>query len=168
MTDHAEELSGLTETEFTDKLKELIKKYGNAVDMTDSELDNVVNGLTDYQAEINNLAESTKGAAVAIQNAVGITIDQSEEFAKEDEASQYFGEEWLKKEQEKIKDEVIKSDHDNNWVGSETTPTSKAIWNRYLEAKGVSADEWVAEKNQVQGYDSDRRYAYHLRGDSET
>jgi hypothetical protein len=58
---------------------------------------------------------------------------------------------------QRIYNEIIASDAKNNAKGDDSTSTSKDIWRRYNEAMGTNL---VASKNQIQGNDNNRVYAY--------
>ena len=81
LTDNAIELADLTETEYRQKVSDLLRNAANdqAKNSTNfnSQIDNLVNQCVDYQNQIDNLADSTEAAANQMMNVAQLIADQN-------------------------------------------------------------------------------------------
>lgn len=160
---YAQELSGLNETLYNEKIEELAAQYN----LTAEGLASFKNELKDCQDEIDAYAKQLDKSGNQMRTTTDLLLSQSKDFKGKSAAELALGGEAYEKKVEQLKQEIIKLDADNNSKGTKQSDTSKDIWARYLKAMGYSDTEYIAEANQVQGNDAHRKYAYHLRGDDE-
>ena len=160
LTDNALELANLTETEYRQKVSELL--HNAASDQVKSsanynaQIDALIEKSIGYQSAIDTLATNVEGAANQIANAAQLIADQALGDEYSAEAKVMAGNLYDDRYKE-IYDEIIQTDATNNAKGDDSTTTSRDIWARFNAANGTNL---VASKNQIQGNDNNRVYAY--------
>lgn len=167
LTDNASDLAGLTETEYRAKVKELLDNAASDQVKSSSnytaQIDNLVDECATYQSQINSLAQNTEEAANQMHNAALLLAEQElgDDYGATEKtvaANQYDD------IYDHIYKEIINEDKKNAQI-DESTSVSKNIWKRYNEAMGTNL---VASKNQIQGDDNNRVYAYKGESGEET
>lgn len=167
LTNNASELAGLTETEYRAKVKTLLENASNdqaksSRDYT-AQIDNLVDQCVNYQSQINSLAQNTEEASNQMHNAALLLADQ-ELGDSYDAASKTVAANQYDDIYQRIYDDIIESDKKNTKI-DDSTSISKDIWRRYNKAMGTNL---VASKNQIQGDDNNRVYAYKGKDGEET
>ena len=153
MTENKDKLAGLSPEEFEEELRNLIVKPAG---MLDSEYDSMITRLVGYQSSIDSLVTATENAATQMDNATLMLANQvlgDDYGATETAAAAQAYEE----EQDRIYDEIIKKDADNNAQIDGQTQTAIDIWDRFQAATGITHE--LAD-NAIQGNDNNRVYAY--------
>ena len=153
MTENKDKLAGLTPEEFEEELRNLIVKPAG---MLDSEYDSMITRLVGYQSSIDSLVTATENAATQMDNATLMLANQvlgDDYGATETAAAAQAYEE----EQDRIYDEIIKKDAQNNAQIDGQTQTAIDIWDRFQAATGITHE--LAD-NAIQGDDNNRVYAY--------
>lgn len=142
------DLSNLTETEFTDKLKEL----GIATSMLSD------NAMKDLQTQVNALADSTEAADAKMKLIAQLKTD---EVLGDD----YDGEEKtiaankMAAEEQKIYDELY-SKYTGDYI-SKASGANNAIAKEMLEDYNeATGNNWSLDRNAVRGSDSNRTFAF--------
>lgn len=154
MTDNKELLSGLTPEEFEKELRNLIVKPAG---MLDSEYENMISNLMNYQSSINDLATATENAATQMNNATLLLANnylQDQGYGATETAAAAKA---YEKEQDRIYDEIISQDARNNAQIDTQTQTAIDIWDRFQAATGIT---YELASNAIQGDDNNRVYAY--------
>lgn len=167
LTDNASDLAGLTETEYRAKVKELLDNAASDQAKSSSnyttQIDNLVDECVTYQSQINSLAQNTEEAANQMHNAALLLAEQElgDDYgaAEKTVAANQYDDIY-----DRIYKEIIDEDKKNAQI-DESTSVSKNIWKRYNEAMGTNL---VASKNQIQGDDNNRVYAYKGESGEET
>lgn len=81
LTDNALELADLTETEYREKVSQLLRNAANdqakSYSGFDAQINNLVDKCVDYQFQIDNLADNTEAAANQMANAAQLIADQN-------------------------------------------------------------------------------------------
>ena len=153
MTENKDKLAGLTPEEFEEELRNLIVKPAG---MLDSEYDSMITRLVGYQSSIDSLVTATENAATQMDNATLMLANQvlgDDYGATETAAAAQAYEE----EQDRIYDEIIKKDAQNNAQIDGQTQTAINIWDRFQAATGITHE--LAD-NAIQGDNNNRVYAY--------
>ena len=145
----------------TEGLKDLQTTLG----MTDDEFNNFYTSLRDLASQSDNVAHQMENAA-QLMAADALKDERYGEKYGENVANaiQTYTAEAAKTAENEIYQNIIDTDAANNSKGMNSSSTSQDIWNRYLTAIGANPGEYTAAKNQIQGTDSDRKYAYTQRG----
>ena len=153
MTANKELLSGLTPEEFEKELRNLIVKPAG---MLDSEYEAMVSKLLGYQSSIDSLVTATENAATQMNNATLILANEvlgNEYGATEKAAAAQAYEE----EQDRIYQDIIDLDAENNSKDMKTSTTAQDIWDRFQAATGIT---YELSENAIRGTDDNRTYAY--------
>ena len=153
------ELAGLTKTELTDKLKDILEEPAKNAGMLDTEFNNMVSGLVDSQAEINKLAASAEGAANAWDTASGVIAAQELGDEYGDAEVKIAGEDYEKAYKDSY-DKWMEAGKDGIAVWSEyaSNDNVKEIWDAYNKANG--SDYKMDKDNGVLGTDGEREFQY--------
>lgn len=160
LTDNALELANLTEEEYRKKVSELLHNAASDQAKSSANYNTQINALIEksigYQSAIDTLASNVEGAATQIANAAQLIADQALGDEYSAEAKAMAGNLYDDRYKE-IYDEIISADATNNSKDLTQTNTSRDIWARFNAANGTNL---VASKNQIQGNDDNRVYAY--------
>lgn len=160
LTDNISDLTDLTESEYREKVSELIDKAVSDQSKQsanwNSQMASLIETCVEYQGQVDSLADETKAAANQMHNAAMI-IAQNKLGDDYDAAAVSMASNLYDDVYEKIKNEIITTDAESNSKGDNQTITSKDIWERFNEANGTNLK---AADNQIQGTDSNRKYAY--------
>lgn len=160
LTDNISDLTDLTESEYREKVSELIDKAVSDQSKQsanwNSQMASLIETCVEYQGQVDSLADETKAAANQMHNATMI-IAQNKLGDDYDAAAVSMASNLYDDVYEKIKNEIITADAESNSKGDNQTITSKDIWERFNEANGTNLK---AADNQIQGTDSNRKYAY--------
>lgn len=159
LDDHLEELVGLTGTEFTEKLTELLEGPAKSAGMSTSQFDAMIKSLSDCQPEIEKLGVSAQEAALAWENTANIIAAQNlgDDY---DSAETEMASEAYEQKYEERKEYWEKQGKDGIAVWSEYSSNSgvKEIWDAYNKAMGTSYK--MDTSNGVTGTDSNRAFQY--------
>lgn len=159
LDDHLEELVGLTGTEFTEKLTELLEGPAKSAGMSTSQFDAMIKSLSNCQPEIEKLGVSAQEAALAWENTANIIAAQNlgDDY---DSAETEMASEAYEQKYEERKKYWEKQGKDGIAVWSEYSSNSdvREIWDAYNKAMGTSYK--MDTSNGVTGTDSNRAFQY--------
>ena len=162
LTENATKLVGLTETEYRQKVAELLRNAANDQAKTykgfDNQIDALVESAVGYQQNINDLAESTQAAANQMRNAFQLLADQQlgDEFGGAEKTMAGYE---LEKRTQDLKDTYYKK-----MTGSGISKASGADNEIYKEIARKLSESGsglkAATGNTVLGTDSNRRFVF--------
>ena len=141
-----EELAGLTQDEYKEKLQEL--------GLTESTSE----ALVKYQDDINTLAANTQVAATALENIGTIVASQNLDSDKYSDAAMDMAGNAYQDIYDDIYGKIIDLTTDGvSKVSSNKNSQVQEVWKRYNEALG---SDYALARNGVRGTDGNRTFAY--------
>lgn len=170
LADNAEQLANLTQEEYSEKVRELLKSTEAGINAYDDQIDSLVNQSIEYQAEVNNLAEKTHNAATQMENAANM-IASVELGDKYGAAEQEMASEVYEAEVARLTDmyeKVLTSnsgDDIEGWDGptgiNKASGADNEVYEMALEKLQEAGYKYDKQKdNAVRGTDGNRSFAF--------
>ena len=154
LTQHKDELGGLTPEEFRAKLEEIFIKPAG---MLDREYQEMINSLMDYQDEIDTLAQATDDVANQLENTADAiaTLKLGNDYS---DAAVEMASEGYEAAYQDIYEKVITQGKSGiNKLSGRNDDEVKAFWERYSRATGTN---YALDRNAVIGTDKNRQFQY--------